>query len=182
MPLVYSNSASLAPGYVATNSYVTASVNGLPGNTLSNPYPNGLAGPTGNASGYLTGVGSSLTVIVQGRKAPFFESYSASVEHEFPWGIAFKLGYVGGHGRNLNNSYNLNQLSDANLALGTNYLNTSVVNPYFGKGGTGAIGTTKVNQSVLLKPFPEFTTITDAVSVGSTTRWTSRCRSGFNVD
>jgi hypothetical protein len=166
MPLVYSGSASLAPGYVATNSYVTASVNGLPGTTLSNPFPTGLAGPTGNSAGYLTGVGSSLTVIDQGRRSPLFESYSASVEHQFPMGIAVKLGYVGGHGRNLNNSYNLNQLSDSNLALGASYLNTSVPNPYYGRGGTGAIGTPTVARSVLLKPFPEFTTITDSVSDG----------------
>ena len=166
MPLVYSNSASLAPGYVATNSYVTNSVNGLPGNTMSNPFPGSLAGPTGNTAGYLTGVGGTLSVIDQNRKAPFYQSYSFGLEHEFAYGFALMLGYVGGHGRNLNNSLNINQLSDANLALGASYLNASVPNPYYQKGGVGTIGTPTVARYVLLKPFPQFTTITDAVSVG----------------
>lgn len=165
-PLVYSNSAALAPGYVASNSYVTNAVNGVPGNTLSNPFPSGLAGPTGSAAGYLTNVGSTLSVIDQNRRSPRWTSYSADLEHEFPFGIAFKVGYVGGHGTNLNNSLNINQLSDANLNLGSTYLNASVANPYYQKGGAGAIGSATAARYVLLKPFAQFTTITDATSVG----------------
>ncbi|NYF77785.1 TonB-dependent receptor [Granulicella arctica] len=166
LPLVYSNSAALAPGFVATNSYVATNGGGLPANSINNPFPNGLAGPTGSASGYLTGVGSSLSVIDQGRRAPRFDSYSADLQQQFPFGIAFKLGYVGGHGRNLSNSLDINQLSDANLALGAGVLNASVTNPYYQKGGKGAIGGKTVSQYQLLRPFPAFTTITDLVSDG----------------
>ena len=171
IPLVYSNSASLAPGFVATNSYVATNGNGLPANSLSNPFPNGLAGPTGSASGYLTGVGSTLSVIDQQRRAPQYTSYSFDVQHEFPYGVALKVGYVGGHGKNLSNSLNINQLTDNYQPLGSG-LTASVANPYFGKGGTGAIGSSTVSAYQLLRPFPAFTTITDAVSVG---------RSDFNA-
>ena len=166
LPLVYSNSAALAPGFVATNSYVATNGGGIPANSLSNPFPSGLAGPTGNANGYLTNIGSSLSVIDQNRRAPRFDSYSADIQQQFPYGIAFKLGYVGGHGRNISNSINLNQLSDANLALGTGVLNSSVPNPYYHKGGVGAIGGATVSQYQLLRPFPAFTTISDLVSNG----------------
>ena len=170
-PLVYSNSATLAPGYVATNSYVTNSVNGLPGNTIANPFPSGFAPPSGNSNGYLTNVGSSLSVIDQDRRSPEFHSYSADVEHEFPYGIALKIGYVGGHGKNLNNSYNINQVPDAVIlgtgaGQGTSYLNTSVPNPYFGKGGQGVLSTPTVQRFVLASPYPAFTAISDAASVG----------------
>ena len=170
-PLVYSNTAALAPGYNQTNSYVTNSVNGLPGTKLSNPFPNGLQAPTGNAAGYLTGVGTSLVVIDQNRRSPRFNSYSLGIEHEFPGGFAVKVGYVGGHGRNLtsasstSNAFNINQVSDANQALGAAYLNASVPNPYYQKGGVGAIGTATVSRYQLLRPFPQFTTIGDAASV-----------------
>ncbi len=166
IPLVYSNSAALAPGYVATDSYVATNGGGLPANSLSNPFPGGLQGPTGSAAGYLTNVGSSLSVIDQNRRAPRFASYSADVEQQFGWGIAFKLGYVGGHGYNLSNSIDLNQLSDANLAQGGSYLNAAVTNPYYQKGGKSAIGGATVSRYQLLRPFPAFTTISDLVSEG----------------
>jgi hypothetical protein len=165
-PLVYSNSASLAPGYVQTNSFVATNGGGLPANNLSNPFPAGLQGPTGNSSGYLTGIGSSLSVIDQDRRSPTYKSYSFDVEREFPGGIAFKLGYVGGHGRNLSNSLNINQLPDSYLSRGNSALSASTANPYFGKGGVSGIGGQTVAVNQLLRPFPEFTSITDNISVG----------------
>lgn len=168
MPLVYSGSATLAPGYTATNSYVPNTVNGVPGNNLSNPFPSGLSQPTGNVNGYLTNIGNSLNVIDQGRRAPLYQSYSFDIQRELPYGFAVKLGYVGGHGRNLNGSdtLNLNQLSDSNLALGASALNKAVSNPYYQKGGKSALANATVSQYQLLLPFPAFTTITDSVSVG----------------
>ena len=166
MPLVYSGTATLAPGYTATNSYVSNTVNGVPGNSLSDPFPSGLAEPSGNSGGYLTNIGNSLNVIDQGRRAPFFESYSFDVQRELPGGFVLKVGYVGGHGRNLTNSINLNQLGDSNYALGAAALNASVTNPYYQKGGKSALGKATVSQYQLLLPFPAFTTITDSVSNG----------------
>ena len=160
-PLVYSASSALAPGYVVTNSISAQS--GIPSISLSNPFPNLTTTPTGNANGLSTNIGNTLSVIDQGRRAPIYESYSADVEHEFPAGIAFKVGYVGGHGRNLPNSYNINQLGDDKLALGATALNTRVANPY---AGLGAFGTGTVNRYQALLPFPQFTAITDSVSNG----------------
>jgi hypothetical protein len=163
-PIVYSGLQT--PGYTGVNSYATNSVNGQPGTNLSNPYPNGLVRPSGNSQGYLTGVGGTLSLIDQGRKAPSFTSYSLDLEHQLPTGIALKIAYVGGHGNNLTNSINLNQLADSNYALGTAALNTNVTNPYYQKGGAQAIGNATVARYQLLRPFAAFGTITDSVSNG----------------
>ncbi len=50
-----------APGYAALSSYVASNNGGLtPANSLSNPYPNGLAQPIGNIQGLYTGLGNAV--------------------------------------------------------------------------------------------------------------------------
>ena len=160
-PLVYSGSASYAPGYVLTNTIPSQS--GVPAISLSNPFPSLSTTPTGNALGLSTSVGSSLTVIDQGRKAPLYQSYSADVQQELPYGFALKIGYVGGHSRNQPNSVNINQLPNNYYALGNTALTNKVPFKYAGTGAWS--GTTQAfNQT--LRPFPQFTSITESVSTG----------------
>lgn len=162
-PLVYSGSASLAPGFVLTN--VIPSQSGIPAINLSNPFPTLSTTPTGNTLGLSTSIGSSLSLIDQARKAPFFQSYSADIQQELPHGFALKIGYVGGHGRNQPNSLNINQLSDNYFSLGSAALTNKVP---FKFAGTGAWSTANQPYNQSLRPFPQFTTITDSVSDGIT--------------
>ncbi len=164
-PIAYSTDPSLAPGYTQTNSFVAPSATSAAAPTLGNPFPGGLVAPSGNANGYMTGVGSSLYVLDQYRRSPLVDQYSFDIEQELPSGFAFKIGYVGSHGRNLPHRYNLNQLPNAQLAQGA-ALGSSVANPYYQKGGVGVIGGKTVHQSQLLLPFPEFSTVSIATSVG----------------
>ncbi len=160
IPIVYSGSASLAPGYVVTNSFsqTAATI------SLSNPFPTLQTQATGNANGLSTNIGTSLTVIDQTRRGPLFESYSAAFEHEFPAGIAFKFGYVGGHSRNLLNSLNINQLPDNQYALGSALTAAkTTTNPY---AGLGSFSTAKVSLYQTLLPFPEYQGISDSVTDG----------------
>jgi hypothetical protein len=162
-PLVYSGSASLAPGYVLTN--VIPSQSGVPAINLSNPFPTLSTTPTGNTLGLSTSIGSSLSLIDQARKAPFFQSYSADIQQELPHGFALKIGYVGGHGRNQPNSLNINQLADNYYALGSTALTNKVP---FKFAGTGAWSGANQPYNQTLRPFPQFTTITDSISNGVT--------------
>ncbi len=160
MPLVYSNSSAFAPGYVLSNSFTQ----GAATISLSNPFPNLKTQATGNANGLAQNIGTTVSVVDQNRRAPFYQSYSADFEHEFPGGIAFKFGYVGGHSRNLPNSYNINQLPDNQYSRGSALITAgSTVNPY---AGLGNFGTGKVALYQTLLPFPQYQGITDSVSNG----------------
>ncbi|WP_260704209.1 TonB-dependent receptor [Edaphobacter flagellatus] len=159
-PLYYSNTNTYAPGYILTNAIPSQS--GTPTISLSNPYPNIKTTPTGNANGLSTNIGTTLSLIDQYRRSPLFQSYSLQLEHQFPMGIALKLGYIGGHGRNLPNSLNINQLPDNQYSLGS-ALNTKVANPY---AGLGSWGTGTVSQYQTLLPFPQYQGITMAQSTG----------------
>ncbi len=167
-PLVYSTSPSYAPGYTQTNSLVAASSTApVPASySLSNPFPNGLVGPTGNSLGYLTGVGSSLTLLDSNRHAPVVMQYSADVQRDLGYGFALKIGYVGAHGKSLPLTANINQLPDKYLSLGQTALLAKVPNPYYKAGGAGLVGQATIPYEQTLLPFPQYTTISDSVSVG----------------
>ncbi len=166
-PPVYSTSPSLAPGYVLTNSIPSQS--GVPTYTLSNPFPALSTTPVGNSNGYSQNIGSTLSVIDQNRKSPLYQSYSADVERELPYGFAVKIGYVGGHGRNLPNSLNINQLNDQYYSQGAALTATAskVTNPYAGYGSWSP--TAKITLAQSLAPFPQFqiSSISDSVSDGT---------------
>jgi hypothetical protein len=160
-PLVYSGSASYAPGYVLTNTI--SSQSGVPAISLTNPFPTLSKTATGNSLGLSTSVGSSLTVIDQARKAPFYQSYSADVQQELPYGFAIKIGYVGGHARNQPNSVNANQLQDNYYALGNAKLTAKVPFKY---ASTGSWSSANQPYNQTVRPFPQFTSITNSVSAG----------------
>lgn len=164
-PEYYSNSNGYAPGYVLTNSIPSQSA-GTASISLSDPYPtNGSSLSTtlvGNSNGLSQNIGTTLSLIDQNRRAPLYQSYSLAVERQFPWGIAFKLGYVGGHGRNLPDSLNINQLQDQYYSMGS-ALGTSTTNRYAGYGGWSS---KPVNTYQTLLPFPQYQTITLATSLG----------------
>lgn len=176
-PIYYSTSASFAPGYVSTTSYVASNnSNNTPANSLSNPYPNGLNQPVGNSLGLSQGLGDALTTIDQGRRSPVVQQYSLDIEREMPYGVALQLGYVGSKGKNLlpgnGTTYNIDQVNYAAIPYGVgtcpanpaglsvaNYLKASSPNPYYQKGGIGAIGSANVSNAQLCKPFPEFSSV-----------------------
>ena len=174
-PIYYSPSASFAPGYTATTTYIASNnSNFTPANSLTNPYPT-LQTPSGNSLGLLQGVGSALTTIDQNRRNPIVQQYSLDIEQELPSKIALQIGYVGAKGRNLlpgnGTTANINQINPGAIPYGVgacpantggtlaSFLGASSSNPYAGNGGSGVIAAGKVSNSQLCKPFPQFSSV-----------------------
>jgi trimeric autotransporter adhesin len=170
-PPYYTASSSLAPGYTATSVYSPFTPTSLAGTSapLSSLYPSGLGAPTGNSLGYATQLGSTVTFIDQLRRYAFIQQYSADMERELPFKTAFKVGYVGAKGRNLQVSttgttgYNIDQLPDQ-------YMNTYTITQLSGTCSTAiaqgyapalcssAAGSATLNQ--VLRPFQGFSSVT----------------------
>ena len=175
-PIYYSTNASLAPGYVATTTYVQSNDNNkTPANSLSNPYPS-INQPVGNTLGLSQGLGDSLTTIDSGRRSPIVQQYSFDIQTELPKKVSLQIGYVGSKGRNLlpgnGSTYNMNQVNIASIPFGVGacpantgnlgsaaFLDSKSANPYYNKGGIGVIAAATVANSQLCKPFPEFNSI-----------------------
>lgn len=130
--------------------------------TLTNPFPNGVQQPQGNALGALTAVGGQPDFIDQDKKAAYVHQYSVDVSRELRGNIAVGFEYSGSTGVDLSLGgtadavININQLDPSYLSLGT-ALNQQVANPFFGVPGAGPLGTQQtVTRAQLLRPFPHF--------------------------
>jgi hypothetical protein len=126
---------------------------------LANPFPGGLVLPVGTANGDATGLGIGLTIFDRNSKGTYIEQFSFDVQRELPAGIALSAAYVGSRSYRLmlgTPDLNINQLDPKFFSLGTAALSQSVTNPYFVPGGPGIIGSQRVSQAQLLRPFPAF--------------------------
>jgi hypothetical protein len=184
-PSSFSATSTYSPGYAATTSYaptVSATAQQTAGfSPLGNftaTYPSGILSPSGNSAGTAVGAGGSLSFVDPNRRSPFVYQYSSDLQQELPYGFALKIGYVGAHARNLANSFNLNQLQDrvrstlgypagGTCTTGVNCLNDSVTNPvYVSSTANGVLKSTSVSRAQSLLPYPQFTSITYASSLG----------------
>ena len=166
------------PGYTATSTYVASNDgNATPANNLTNPFPTGLAKPTGNSLGDLSGIGQALSIIDQNARSPRVQQYSIDIQRELPFNIAVEVGYVGSHSTHLTQAtanININALNPALLTpalIGS--ASSSVANPFYGKGGAGVIGGATVSAIQLALPFPTFSTVNLMFNDGSYARYDS---------
>lgn len=147
---------------VSTNYVASTDGNLTPSNTLSNPYPNGLIRPSGSALGLGTLIGQSFTFYDRDVKIPKNHQFSFGVQRELPWKMALDLSYIGSRTRNLITSQSINEVSAADLAQGAAYLNAQVPNPMAGLiPSNAALNGPTIVRSQLLRPFPQFTGLTE---------------------
>jgi hypothetical protein len=164
------------PGYTATTSYIASNDgNSTPANNLTNPFPAGLAVPTGNTLGALTGIGQALSIIDPNARSPRVQQFSIDIQRQLPFGIASEVGYVGSRSSHLTQAtanININALDPSLLSQGS-ALTATVSNPYFNHGGAGVVGTASVTQAQLLFPYPTFSTINYLYNDSSHARYDS---------
>ena len=149
-------------GYSQTTSIVTSTDGNFhPAASLSNPYPNGLLQPTGNALGGLSGIGQAITLLSpSSQSAGYVQEYSLEAQRQVRAGFVLTLGALGSHSLHLNEiGLNIDQLNPSYFPLGS-ALTQKVVNPLYNNGGVGTVGTATVSRAQLLLPFPQYTSVT----------------------
>ncbi|QOY88117.1 carboxypeptidase-like regulatory domain-containing protein [Paludibaculum fermentans] len=162
-------------GYSQTTN-INASTDGnfTPAASLSNPYPDGLLQPTGNALGGLSGIGQAITITDPAtRSAGYVQQISLEVQRQAPAGFVITAGVLGSRSLGLlRNGQNINQLDPPYSSQGSS-LTAPVANPLFGNGGVGTVGTANISRNQLLRPFPQFTSVTLNSSGTGTSRYYS---------
>ncbi len=159
--------ASVAPSdsFSASNPMLATIDGAHPFNTLSNPFPNGIAGPTQGSLGYLTNVGQAAYAILGSNsdKIPYLMQWNLNIQHELPGKVVIEVGYTGSRGTQLNRPpIDINEINPQYIPLG-NQLNQLVTNPFYGVAGipsTSILAQPTVQLGQLLRPFPQFTTVT----------------------
>jgi hypothetical protein len=164
------NSNFQTNGFSLTTNMVTSLNNNLtPFNTLSNPFPTGVAIPPGASGRVLTGVGSSITGgLAQLGSVPAFkdamnQQFSTGFQFVLPGQVSLETMYVGNNVQHLSISRNIDTYPQADLALG-NQLNAKVANPFYGviTNTTSTLSQPTIALSQLLLPFPQFTGVTES--------------------
>ena len=143
------------------------------GNTLSDPYPQGILTPTGSRLGLATFLGQSINFVDPDRVIPKVHEFSVGVQQELPFRSVVEVSYVGSRSKELDVSHQLNAVSLAQLLqYGGNFaspnLTDSVANPFAGRlPATSLNGNTTTRQQLLL-PYPQFTGVNEtSIPIGS---------------
>lgn len=158
-------------GFSLATQMVTSLDNNLtPQNTLRNPFPNGLVRPPGATGGLLTAVGQNITAggasgdnylprYLHGMNQQFSQGFQVVLPGDF----SIQAAYVGSMNQRLTVTRNINQYGNEFLPLATR-LNARVPNPFFGvvTDTTSALSQATTTVSQLLRPFPQYTGVTQS--------------------
>lgn len=159
-------------GFSLSTPIVGSNDNGLTfGSSLANPFPSGVLVPAGASLGLSALLGQGVTFMPRELNNPQAQRWSFGVQRELPGSWLLELAYVGNHGydgvvaTNILNAIPKKYLStslfrDQSQIDANSFLNTTVTNPFRNLiPGTGFNNAT-ISRSQLLRPFPEFGTIT----------------------
>lgn len=158
-----------AYGFTRKSTSIDAGTDGVtPLYNLSNPFPSGLPMPYGNDPTALAGnntgsgplsieLGQSISGNPRAQSDPYQISFSFDVQRSLPAGFVVTAGFVGSIGENLYGAIQLNQLTSANLALGS-AINKVVPNPFYGiiTDPSSLLSKSTIQQGYLLRPYPQF--------------------------
>jgi hypothetical protein len=152
-------------GYSNTTSMVTTQDGITPKDLLRNPFPNGLLPAIGNSQGLATLIGQSISFVDPSDVTPKFHNWHFDVQREIAPRTIVSASYVGSRAINISAAptdftaainQNMNQLDPAYLSRGTALLQ-AVPNPFYGIITSGSLAGQTVQQSQLLKPYPQYT-------------------------
>lgn len=146
-------------GFTAATTMVTTLDGVTPYDTMDNPYPSGLNVASGSSLGAATLLGQTISAAERNLETPYTEQWNLGVQQQLAANWSLDITYVGTRGLHLPGTLTLDQLPDADLALG-NQLNTLVANPFYGQIATGQLAKAMVSKAQLLRPYPQFTGIT----------------------
>lgn len=148
---------------------MVASLDGItPYNTLSNPFPQGILPPL-NDRDPLANAGSSIAAPEHAFRNGYTQTWSFGIQRELPWGLILDGHYWGSKSTRLQLNWNINQLPDQYLSLGS-HLNDQVANPFFGVITNGTLSAKTTTRQQLLLPFQQYTGITQVfVPAGNST-------------
>ena len=156
-------------GFIASTNIVTSLDTVTPITFLNNPFPNGLNQPSGSKLGTATLLGQAVDFYDRGNPTPYSGSWHVSIQRELSKSMLLEVGYTGSRGVKLPMNLTLNQIPDADLALG-NSLRTLAPNPFYGQISSGILATPTITTAQLLRPYPQFDTVqSDLADIANST-------------
>ncbi|MBI3209267.1 MAG: TonB-dependent receptor [Candidatus Solibacter usitatus] len=123
------------------------------GGSISNAFVTGLLSPPTNL------IGSGVNSAFRNWRTPLNQMWNLSIQRTLPAGMLLEGAYAGSRGMRYWVNREHNSVNAQFLSLGTG-LTQQVPNPFFGVITTGGLSAPTVAGSQLLRPFPQYTGIT----------------------
>jgi hypothetical protein len=124
---------------------------------VSNPYPTGLVAPSGaNPASML---GQAVTTWDYSAHTPYTLQWNGDFQYQVNRNLMVDVAYAGSRGVHFARTIDINTLNPMYLPLQTQ-LNQLVPNPFFGQITVGALAQPTVARSQLLKPYPQYPSVT----------------------
>lgn len=161
-------------GYSLTTALVPSLDNGVTFRaTLANPFPDGLQKPVGARDGLATFLGRDISFFMPDPRTPYNQRWSFGFQRQFLTNFVLDMNYVGSRGTALQISRQLDSVPNEYLSTlrvrdqaAIDRLSRNVANPFYPLlPGTGLAGAT-VSRSQLLRPYPQFTSVTTQTNDG----------------
>lgn len=158
-------------GFTATTPIIASLDNGLHyAATTANPFPNGLAAPVGAAGGLTTYLGQGFSVYPVSRQQPYAQRWTLGLQRVLPGQILLDTSYVGNKAIHLPVDRNINAMDPKYLSrmpvrdqATIDFLGQQLPNPFY---GINSIYPKTITRADLLRPYPEFSDITQTDSIG----------------
>jgi hypothetical protein len=173
----YTNAAQ--PGFSLRTNVVASQDNGITYSALiANPLPNGLTAPLGAAGGLNTFLGRSPGFFVADGRRPYTQRWSFTLQAQPLHESVFEVGYLGSRSVHQRITQDFNPVPARYLSTlpvrdqaTINFFSAQVANPFVGIAGFAGsplYSTTNTNRAQLLRPYPEFGSLTTGTPDGFT--------------
>jgi hypothetical protein len=162
---------------------------------LTNPFPNGFNAPVGAGLGLMTNAGQGISFPNPDLVLPHMRRWEVSVQHQLPHQSVIELAYVGNRGSDLRSNRQLNAIPRQYLSTSAvrdqatvDFLSAQVPNPFFPMLPKTSLSGATVSRSQLLRPYPQFTSVTADTNEGYSdyhslqTRFEKRLSAGYTVN
>jgi hypothetical protein len=160
--------ADVPYGFDSETPWITSLDGITPLNRLSNPYPTGINPSLGATRGLMSAVGQGFRAKEYSTPNCWTQQWNLTIQRSLPGGLFLETGTIGSRGRGMPFTYYANELDPKYQLLGSK-LPQLVANPFYGIVKDGIFSSATVSQAQLLRPFPQFTDLTDAQNIGSDT-------------
>lgn len=164
-------------GFSSSTPWVATIDGGLtPMDRLSNPFPSGFVPPPAASQGLLTQVGQGVGYVNPDRRQLYANQFQLSIQRQLPGQVLAEGTYAGTRGYDFPVSRELDPVPERfraearqiYVATQRNIYNDQVANPFFGVLSSGALAARTVSRSQLLRPYPQFTSLSAMdLSIGS---------------
>lgn len=155
-------------GFSQTTNLVTGTQVGIPDVDIRDPFPGGLILAQRERTNT---IGQPLTVFNPERRVPNVWQYSFEIQRQLPWDLLFSTAWIGSSARDIQVAQSINEVPASELAKGSAYLTAQVTNPFAGRAPGTSLNNTNVQRQQLLRPFPQFQSITVGGFTGGTSQY-----------